>query len=73
MPRQTELACFQTVGNKTFENDLFVRLTICEIPESLLIEFAQKVVKPHYPEGISAAIKDLMQRTLEKERKKSTT
>ena len=73
MSRQTELACFQTVGNKTFENDLFIRLTICDIPERLLIEFTQKVVKPYYPEGISVAIKDLMQRTLEEERKKTIT
>ena len=73
MSRQTELACFQTVGNRTFENDLFIRLTIYDIPENLRTEFTQKVVGSYYPEGISVAIKDLMLRTLEEERKKAIT
>ena len=43
-----------------------VKLTICDIPESLLIEYAQRVVQPYYPEGISVAIKDLMQKAVKK-------
>lgn len=43
-----------------------VRLTIYDIPESLLIEYAQRIVQPYYPGGISVAIKDLMQKAVEK-------
>jgi hypothetical protein len=45
-----------------FKDDLFVHLTIYDIPASLLKEFCEKTVKPYYPEGISQAIKDFMRK-----------
>jgi hypothetical protein len=41
-----------------------VSITIYDVPESLVREFAQKVVRPMYPEGISDAIKDLMRKAI---------
>jgi len=48
----------------------YVSLTIYDIPAELLHEFSEYVVKPHYPGGISPAIKDLMKKAVEQEREK---
>ena len=66
MARQKEYTHFRKVTDEKNRSDMLVKLTIYDIPESLLIEYAQKVVQPHYPEGISVAIKDLMQKAVEK-------
>jgi len=52
-----------------------VDLTIIGIPEKLLHEFCEYVVKPLYPGGISEAIMDLMKKAVEeqKTRRKSAT
>lgn len=56
-------------ANQRFENplsgdDLLVSLTIYNVPESLLRQFSQNVIKPYYPGGVSDAIKDLMQKAV---------
>jgi alanine-alpha-ketoisovalerate/valine-pyruvate aminotransferase len=48
--------------------EMSVDLTIYRIPASLIKEFAEKIVKPYYPEGVSPAIKDLMRKAIEEER-----
>jgi metal-responsive CopG/Arc/MetJ family transcriptional regulator len=39
------------------------------IPEELLHEFCEHVVKPHYPSGISEAIMDLMKKAVEEQKR----
>jgi hypothetical protein len=46
------------------DDDLLVSLTIYDIPASLLKQFSQNVIKPHYPGGVSDAIKDLMRKAV---------
>jgi hypothetical protein len=46
-----------------------VNITIYDVPEGLLREFAEKVINPDYPSGISPAIKDLILKAVE-ERKR---
>lgn len=46
-----------------------VSITIYYIPASLLNEFSENVAKPYYPGGMSQAIKDLMRKAIEKEKK----
>jgi len=48
----------------------FVNLTIYDIPEELIEDFMEKVVRPSYPAGISPAIKDLMWKVVQKEKEK---
>jgi len=51
-----------------------VDLTIMGIPEDLLHEFCEYVVKPRYPGGISETIMDLMKKAVEEpKRKKAAT
>jgi hypothetical protein len=61
---QRRLACFQEIGNKRYDDDLFVNLTIYDIPDSLLREFCKKIVQPNYLGGVSDAIKDLIQKAI---------
>ena len=61
---QKRLSIFTDRVNKEFADDLFVHLTIYDVPVSLLKEFAEKVVNPFYPEGVSTAIKDLMRKAI---------
>jgi hypothetical protein len=49
------------------ENDLLVDLTFHSIPASLLVEFAEKIVKPYYRGNLNAAIQDLLRKTLEEQ------
>jgi hypothetical protein len=61
--RQKRLACFHEDG-KRYDDDLFVSLTIYDIPDSLLRDFCRKIVQPNYPSGVSDAIKDLMRKAI---------
>jgi hypothetical protein len=62
--QQKRLACFQQIGDKKYDNDLFVQLTIYDVPASLLSDFCKKIVQPNYPGGVSDAIKDLIQKAI---------
>lgn len=44
--------------------DLFIDLTLHQVPASLLTEFAKKVVRPYYGGNLNSAIKDLISKTL---------
>jgi hypothetical protein len=46
------------------EKDLLVDLTFHSIPTSLLVEFAEQIVKPYYRGNLNAAIQDLLRKTL---------
>jgi len=48
----------------TLENDLLVDLTFHSIPAALLSEFAEKIVKPYYKGNMTAAIQDLLHKSL---------
>jgi hypothetical protein len=50
--------------------DSHVNITIYHVPSSLVNDFAKFVVQPHYPGGISPAIKDLMRKAVEKQKQK---
>ena len=58
------IACFQKIGSKRYDDDMFVSLTIYDVPDSLLIEFCKKIVQPNYPGGVSDAIKGLIQKAI---------
>ncbi len=62
--QQKTLARFPEIGDKKCDDDMFVELTIYNVPASLLREFAQKIVSPCYPGGVSDAVKDLMRRAI---------
>ncbi|MDH5482317.1 MAG: hypothetical protein OEY22_05510 [Candidatus Bathyarchaeota archaeon] len=47
-----------------------VDLTIIGLSEELIHEFSVYVVQPHYPGGIAAAIKDLMHKAVEEQKKR---
>ena len=46
------------------EDDLLLDLTFHSVPASLLLEFAEKIVKPYYGGNLNAAIQDLIKKTL---------
>ena len=46
------------------EDDLLADLAFHNVPVSLLIEFSQKIVMQYYGGSLTAAIKDLFQKTL---------
>jgi alanine-alpha-ketoisovalerate/valine-pyruvate aminotransferase len=46
------------------EDNLLVNLTCHNIPESLLTEFAEKIVRPYYKGNLNAALQDLMHKAL---------
>jgi hypothetical protein len=48
----------------TAEEDFRVDLTLHNVSASLLSEFAEKMVKPHYQGNLNAAIQDLIQKTI---------
>jgi hypothetical protein len=62
--QQKRIACFQEIGGKRYEDDMFVSLTIYDVPESLLREFCRRIVQPYYPGGVSDAIKDMIQKAI---------
>jgi len=49
----------------------YVNITIYDIPSELVKEFSEKIVRPHYPGGISQAIKDLMRKAIKDEKEKA--
>ena len=69
--KRKKLIHFQEGENGLFkQNDFSVDLTIHDVPADLLKEFCEKIVKPHYPDGASQAIRDLMREAIEKETSK---
>jgi alanine-alpha-ketoisovalerate/valine-pyruvate aminotransferase len=46
------------------EDNLLVDLTFHKIPASLLVEFAEKIVRPYYRGNMNAAIQGLIQKAL---------
>jgi hypothetical protein len=68
--RQKTLMHFQNGEFKILENEMFVHLTIYDIPASLLKDFMERVVRPCYPDGISPAIKDLMWKAVQEREEK---
>lgn len=63
MPKK-RLACFQEGDNKRYDEDMFVDLTIYDVPASLFKEFGEKIVQPRYPSGVNEAIKDLLRKAI---------
>ena len=61
---QKRLALFQEVQNRKCDDDMFVDLTIYDVPASLLREFGEKITRSSYPSGVSEAIKDLIRKAL---------
>jgi hypothetical protein len=61
--RQKRLACFQEISDKRYD-DMFVDLTIYDVPASLLKEFGEKIIRSHYPSGVNEAIKDLLRKAI---------
>ena len=59
-----KLARLPEIGEKTYDDDMSVDLTIYNVPANLLREFAQKIISPYYPGGVSEAIKDLMRKAI---------
>jgi predicted transcriptional regulator of viral defense system len=52
----------------SFKQEESLSITIYNVPEDLIKEFAEKVIKPDYPGGISPAIKDLVQKAVEEKK-----
>jgi hypothetical protein len=46
------------------EDDLLVDLTFHNVPDSLITEFAEKIVRPYYGGNLNAAIQDLIRKVL---------
>jgi hypothetical protein len=49
-------------------NEMSVSITIYNVPESLVKEFAEKIIRPRYPGGVSDAIKDLMRKAVQEKK-----
>ncbi len=47
--------------------DILVSVTVAGVPSTLLAEFLEKIVLPHYSGSLSRATKDLMQKAIEEE------
>ncbi|MGA3192490.1 MAG: hypothetical protein ABSD73_08265 [Candidatus Bathyarchaeia archaeon] len=62
--QRKRLAVFQRVDDKKFDDDMFVDLTIYDVPAGLLREFGEKVVHSNYPSGVNEAIKDLLRKAI---------
>jgi hypothetical protein len=58
------LAVFQRVDDEKSDDDMFVDLTIYDVPAGLLREFGEKVVNSSYPSGVNEAIKDLLRKAI---------
>lgn len=59
----------QIMVQKRFAEGFSINVTICNIPATLLAEFENLVVKPHYGK-FNEAILDLMQKTITAEKLK---
>jgi hypothetical protein len=49
-----------------------VNITIYDVPEGLLREFAEKVINPNYPSGTSPAIKDVILKAVGERKRQET-
>ena len=58
------LAYIQEINNNRSSDDMFVDLTIYDIPASLLKELGEKVVRSSYLSGVNEAIKDLLRKAI---------
>lgn len=47
----------------------YVNITIYDIPAKLVKEFSEKIVKPHYPNGINMAIRNLMRKAIQEQKR----
>jgi hypothetical protein len=65
--QEKRLICFQEHGNNGSEDDLHVDLTVHDVSASLLKEFAERIIKPYYPGGVSDAIKDLIRKAIDEQ------
>ena len=61
---QKRLALFREIQNKRLDSDMFVDLTIYDVPASLLREFGEKIIRSSYPSGVNEAIKDLIRKAI---------
>ncbi len=61
--QQKRLSCFQDMDSGGCD-DMFVDLTIYDVPVSLLREFGENIVRSHYPSGVNEAIKDLLRKAI---------
>jgi hypothetical protein len=62
--QQKKLRVIPLLENGSSSDDLYVSLTIYDVPGSLLKEFSQKIIQLHYPGGVSEALKDLMRKAI---------
>jgi hypothetical protein len=58
-----------TADDGKSKDAFFGNLTICNVPNSLLREFMRTVVWPKYPGGISEALRDLINKEVQKQKK----
>jgi metal-responsive CopG/Arc/MetJ family transcriptional regulator len=61
---EKRLALFREIQNKRLDNEMFVDVTIYDVPASLLREFGEKIIWSSYPSGVSEAIKDLIRKAI---------
>jgi hypothetical protein len=72
--QRKRLAIFQEGDDKRHDDDMFVDLTIYDVPAGLLKEFGEKVVHSSYPSGVNEAIKDLLRKAImDQESKRNET
>jgi hypothetical protein len=45
-------------------NDLLIDLTFHDVTATLIVEFAQKIVRPYYKGNLNRALKELMEKAL---------
>ena len=50
--------------SQVVESDFPVDLTLHKVPASLLIEFAEKIVKPYYNGNLNRAVQDLLHKAI---------
>ncbi len=67
--RGNRLASFQEVDTKSFDDEIFVDLTIYDVPASLLKRFGEKLVHSNYP-SLNEAIKDLLRKAIKEQESK---
>ena len=61
-------AYIKQINSRVSGDEMFVDLTIYDIPGSLLKEFGEKVVRTRYPAGVNEAIKDMLRKAVSEER-----
>lgn len=61
---QKRLALFHEIQNKKHDKEMFVGLTLCYVPASLLKEFGEKIIQSSYPGRVGKAVKDLIRKAI---------